>query len=177
MSQMCICKSDQINLVTVAAPWSCAGSLDFVIYVYTPNNTLVLGSMWPPSSGHAEGEAWTKTKQAVWFLLVQVIFVAESCVELLKKKYHLLTLWMWVCCLGGINTDVMARCPECLAGFSGDFSSVTLPFSTCVRCGSWGFWLSTSHMPQTSRTTQIVFCKNNFGCRCCEKGCTSTNVI
>ena len=163
MGQICICKSDQINLVMVATPWSCAGCLDFVIYVYIPNNTFVLGSMWPPSSGHAEGEAWIKTKQAAWFLLVQVIFVAESCVELLKKKYHLLTLWMEICCLGGINIDVMARCPEYLAGFSGDFYRVISPFSTCVQWGRWGFWMSTSHLPQTSGQPRLYFVKIILG--------------
>lgn len=44
-------------------------------------------------------------------------------VELLKKKQHLLTLGVRVYGLGGINTHLVAGCPEHLAGFSAVISS------------------------------------------------------
>lgn len=110
-----------------------------------------------------------------WFLLVQVIFVADSCVELLKKKCHLLTLAMRVCCLGGISTDFMARCPEHLAGLvviSSGLFAILCPCAVSRQCLQW----SPSHCPAFPGQPGCIP-HYNLGCRPGENGSTSSNVI
>lgn len=57
--------------------------------------------------------------------------MADCYVELLKEKYHLLTPGVGACCLGGINTDLMARCREDPVGLLGDASKSVPAWGGC----------------------------------------------
>lgn len=78
-------------------PWNWAGRPGFCnSYTHTEWHFLSwapwlhTGSMWPPGPRALWKGTLTGTKWAVGFLSTQVIFVADSCVKVLKNKYHLL---------------------------------------------------------------------------------------
>lgn len=89
MTEMCVYKSYQISLGTVETPWGCSGKPDFE-FVHTHWITyFVLGFLTSHRKYVTCKALWKRaliyTKQAVWFLLVQVIFVADKCWTFAKE--------------------------------------------------------------------------------------------